>query len=181
LLNGYKKHPESLRVNLELIGELTKRGDLLSSLSVSNKMISAHPIEALPIKIQRFYIYCELSNEIPEQEYELLERDLNLMHPILISAVLRNFVQSYKRHQCDFIDIRRLVDSFTLWIDTELSSSERSILHLWHIDYYMIELLFLLGERDEAIARLETHIRKGNFKAHYFKENVLESDHYFKN
>lgn len=181
LLNGYKKHPASLRANLELIGDLTRRGDLSSSLSIGRKMISARPVETLSIKIQRFYIYCELANEIPEQEYQLFERDLNLVHPILISVALDKFLQSYKRRQCDFINVRRMVDSFTSWLDIELASAGQSVLHLWSIDYYMIELLILLGEHDEAMNRLEAHIRTGSSKALYYKEYMLNSSQSFKN
>lgn len=181
LLNGYKNHPESLRANLELIGALAAQKDLLGSLAVGNKMISARPIEALPIKIQRFYLYCELANEIPEYEYNLLQRDLNLIHPTLISAALNKFLQSYKRRQCSFINIRRIVNSFTSWIDRELISEGQSTSHLWSIEYYMIEFLFLLGAQDEALERLETYIKQGNLKALYFKEFLLESDQSFEN
>ncbi len=181
LLNGYKKHPESLRANLELIGELAVQNNLLSSLAVGNKMIAARPIEALPIKIQRFYLYCELADELPASEYQLLEHDLNLKHPILISAALNRFLISYKRRQCDFIDIRRIVNIFTSWIDKELMSGIQSASQLWSIDYYMIEFLILLGEQEEALKRLEKNIDSGNFKASYFKDLILNSDQTDKN
>lgn len=173
LLNAYKNHPEAMGGNLVIVGELVKKRDLLSSLSISHSIISARPVKSLPLKIQRFYVYCELANDIPQQEYEILERDLNLINPKLISLSLDNFLQSYTNKQCDFINIRRIIDSFTSWSNAQLSLGTETSMELWTIDYYMVELLLLLGEREEAIKRLDLHVSYGNPKALYFKENAL--------
>ncbi len=173
LLNAYKNNPESVRVSLQIVGELVKKKDLSSSLSINSAIISARPAESLPAKIQRFHIYCELANNIPSQEYRILDKDLNLNHPQMVSLALDHFLQSYTNRQCDFINIRQIIDSLTSWADTQLSLGKQSASELWTIDYYMIELLLLLEEKEEAIARLNLHISHGNPKAVVFKEIVL--------
>jgi len=173
LLNSYKNNPESVKVNLQIIAELVKKKDLSSSLSINRAIISARPADSLPAKIQRFYIYCELANDIPSQEYRILDKNLNLNHPQMISLALGNFIQSYINRQCDFINIRQIIDSLTSWADTQLSLGKQSASELWTVDFYMIELLLLLEEKEEAIARLNLHISHDNSKAVVFKEIVL--------
>ncbi len=178
LVNAYENHPESISANLEIVGRLVKQGDLISSLSTNSAIISARPMDSFPAKIQRVYIYCELTNKIPTKEYELLEKDLNLVRPLLISSALNHLFQSYVNKKCDFINIRRIVDALTSWTNTQLLSGKQSALDLWTIDYYMIEFLLLLDAQEEAMKLLNLHVSHNNSKAIYFKNQVFKSDKY---
>jgi protein O-mannosyl-transferase len=173
LISAYEKHPESLRVNLELVGELVKQGYLQKSLELNTAIINAKPKEALPAKLQRLYIYCELANEFPTENYDLFRGELNISRPLLVSSALRNFLHSYKFRECKFIKLRLVIDLFISWIDTQLISDSQTAESLWNIDYYMIEMLFLIGEDEEAYTRLNEHIARGNTKAAYFVEYIL--------
>ena len=173
LLNAIEKHPDAMGGYLTIIGELLNRKDLSSSLSISSSIILARPEYSLPIKIQRFYAYCKLATDIPENEYQILERDLNLYNPELISLSFTNLLDSYSNNQCDFIDIERIVGNFTGWADQQLLSGNYTTEELWYTEYYMVEFLLLLGKRNKAIERLNLHIKHGNSKALYFKESMF--------
>ena len=121
-----------------------------------------------------------MADAIPDHEYQVLERDLNLKHPILISAALNKFVESYRNKQCDFIDVRRIVNIFISWIDEQLTSGSQSVHQLWYVEYYMIELLVLLDSKNEVLERLEIHIRRENSKARNYRDLMLNSDESFK-
>lgn len=172
LLNNLKNHPEAMGGNLVIIGELVKRKDIQSSLSISNTIIESRPARSFPLKIQRFYIYCELADNIPMQEYEILDKDLNLIKAKLISLALSNFLQSYKNNQCNFIDIQKIINSLTLWTGKQLFSSQYTSSDLWSIDYYMVEFLLLLGKREAAVKLLDSHVNYGNPKALFYKQEI---------
>ena len=171
LVNAYRNHPKSVRASLEITGKLVSQKDLPASLAVNSAIISARPLEALPAKIQRFYIYCELADAMPEIEYDILQKDLNLLHPQNISSAFDHLLNSYKRRQCEFVKLRRIIETFISWSDTQRATGRQSSMDLWTIDYYMIEYLLLLDEKEQAIQRLDLLIGQGNTGAAYYREH----------
>ena len=72
-------------------------------------------------KTQRFYIYCELGNHIPELEYGQLENSVSLYRPTEISTALGYFLESYERRNCNSMDTKCVADSLSIWVDINVA------------------------------------------------------------
>lgn len=173
VFNSYRNHPQSLEVNLSTAGYLVEKGDYENGLMINSDIINARPEVSFPAKIQRFYIYCERGDYIPENEYGILDRDLNLKNPLLISTALANFLESYTRRRCNFIDVNRFISPLTVWLDGLYREENYSAQEMWAVEYYLIEFLFLTGNEVEALSRLERQVELDNPRAKYFNEEVL--------
>ncbi|MDH3692578.1 MAG: hypothetical protein OEU36_24375, partial [Gammaproteobacteria bacterium] len=172
IVNTYQNHPMSVRANLDMSALLTQRGDLQGSLFVNSQIPLLDQLEAFRAKIQRFYIYCELGNHIPESEYEELGNSVSLYRPIEISTAFGNVLESYKRQNCNFVDIKRVADSLSIWVDGQIKQKELPAAAAWPIEYYIVEFLFAAGYHNEAMSRLKVSANSGNSKARYYLEEL---------
>lgn len=173
LMNAFRNHPHSLRINLEMTGRLVAQGDLKTSLLINSQFIKTHPFLSLPAKIQRLYIYCQLAQEIPEQEYALFKNDINLNNPLSVSTAFYALLESNERNTCQFIDIKRIFTDLSVWIDAQLTLGSYTPERLWDMDYFVIEYLNSIGEISQALQRLQTHLALGNKKASYYRDVIL--------
>lgn len=176
LLNSYERHPGSVRLSLELTGRLLRQGDVDTALKINGAIINAHPIKGLPAKIQRFYIYCEQARQVSDGEYEILNRDLNLYHPHLISNALGLFIESYSDRRCENVDLQKIVSAFKDWSDASREAGTHSLQQLWSLDYYINEMLVLQGREEEASARLADLAARGSAGAVFLLQKDSRSD-----
>lgn len=170
IVNTYQKHPMSVRASLDMSALLTQRGDLRGSLFVNSQIPLLDRLETFRARIQRFFIYCELGSRIPESEYEQLRNSVSLYRPIEISTALGYFLESYERRNCNFINVKRVADSLSIWVDNQIEQEGVSATRTWSIEYYIVELLFASGYDDAAMNRLKGSANAGNIKARYYLE-----------
>ena len=160
-------------------GRLVQQGDINTALQVNGAIINARPTFAMPLKIQRYYLYCERGQGIPEMEYQLLDRDINLFKPHLTSNALDIFLRTYRDRGCNFINLEKILKPLMLWSDSNRETGSLSTTQLWDLDYYLTGMLILLGREQEAISRLKMLAGAGGEGAAFLLSEVGKTDKIF--
>ena len=179
LLNAYKHHPYSVRLNLEMSGRLVRQGDINTALQVNGAIINARPRFAMPLKIQRYYLYCELGQGIPAIEYQLFNNDINLFKPHLTSNAMDIFLSTYRERRCDFIELEKILEPLLAWTDARRVDGSLSVAQLWNLDYYLVGMLILLDREEEAMDRLRVLADAGGDGAAYLLSEAGKTDKIF--
>ncbi len=179
LLNAYKHHPYSVRLNLEMSGRLARQGDINTALQVNGAIINARPVFSMPLKIQRYYLYCELGQGMPAVEYQLLKNDINLFKPHLTSNAMDIFLTTYQDRRCDFIDLGKILDPLLSWADARRVDGSLAVAQLWNLDYYLVRMLVMLDREKEAMERLQLLASAGGKGAEYLLSDPGKTDKIF--
>ena len=164
-VNAFTQQPSSVRANLSMTQLLVDNGRYKESLQVNDQLLKLRPKMALRSFIQRFYIYCELGKSIPTEEYTSLSNHIYFQNYLELSTALANFLESYQKQQCTFIDLKRIALTLAVEVDSLIASERSNASLLWAVEYYIVEFFRVAGEESKAIKRLQKSYEGGNNKA----------------
>jgi hypothetical protein len=171
-VNGFLQHPYSVRANLEMTQLLADQGNFQQSLQVNAQILELRPDAALRSYIQRFYIYCELGENVPTREYDAFPGFIKFGHYLELATALDNLLHSYQQRQCRFVDIRRIAFMLANRVDRTIAKNPNYVHKLWSVEYYIINFLFSVGDDEAAISRLKRSALQGNDKAQLYFESL---------
>ncbi|MFT5425821.1 MAG: hypothetical protein ACI9ZT_000758 [Gammaproteobacteria bacterium] len=171
--NAYTNHPESVRANLTTVELLMRQGDFRSGLLVNDQILQLKPAESFRPRIQRLYLYCELAESIPESEYARFGTEFDNKFRVEVSSALSNLLESYKRNNCSFIDLDRIVMALSAWLDEGIANGDFTADYMWYIEYYIVEFLFVIGNDIKAHDRLIASAALGGQGAQYYLDEIL--------
>lgn len=171
--NAYTNHPGSVRANLATVELLARQGDLQMGLLVNHQIIQLKSAESFRSRIQRLYLYCELADDIPGSEYARFSTEFDTHYRIEVSTALLNLLESYKRNHCDFIDMGRIAEVLSGWLDEGILSGDFIARDVWYIEYYIVEFLLVVGNDIKAHDRLMRSAGLGSQGAQYYLDEIF--------
>ena len=172
IVNGFLQHPGSVRANLDMTQLLADQGNFQQSLQVNAQILKLRPDAALRSYIQRFYVYCILGENVPTREYDAFPVFIKFGHYLELSTALDNLLHSYQKRQCSFVDIRRIALMLADEVDRTIVKYPYYVHQLWSVEYYIINFMFSVGDKEAAIARLRRSVLLGNEKAQLYLESL---------
>ncbi len=171
-VNAYTQQPKSVRANLSMTQLLADNGRYKDSLKVNKQIIQLRPKQALRSYVQRFYIYCEQGNGIPDEEYNTFLEHIYIQNYLELSTSLYNFQESYQNNQCTFIDLKQIALDLAKEVDRLVLKEKVDASLIWSVEYYIIEFLRITGDERLAEVRLKKSYQSGNEKAFYMMQEL---------
>ena len=173
--NMYQNHPLSARAGMEMAALLLHSGQGAAALQVNDVNGANNPSRILPIKFQRFYIFCDTGAPVEEREYRALTGIIYPGGGLGTSTAFELLLELRDRKRCSNVDFDRLMLRVADMVDASLLNGLLTTAQAWHVEYFLIEHALLQGRSDFVTRRVRRSIEGGNTKAAYYSSEVLRN------
>ncbi|CAK0776056.1 protein O-mannosyl-transferase [Gammaproteobacteria bacterium] len=113
VLADAEAHPNSVRVQNDLMNFHLSRGLLPEALQSLDRVASLDSRQAVPTAVMRLVCHCFLKAPIPVEEYEQLERQVaraEHINPVSLGLSLENLRDYYGKGGCPQLDVPRVIE-----------------------------------------------------------------------
>lgn len=176
VVNASYYHPYSIRTSMEMVELLRQKGKLKQALRINEDIIEHRHGDAFRPVLQRIYLHCRANLSLAQVDYDRLSVNIDRFHALEISNAFMNIVDIRRGRKCDGVNFIEIVNRLSRWLDEKLVNQTYTPGQVWHLEYYIIELLLVLQRKDLALQRLERHSKSYSLSEIEFFRATIEQN-----